>query len=94
MSLLWGSSRPADDRQSISVSELQSAIAEAVRKYDPVCKEFVGVIIRRDTPKSKLDANWAIRGIKFGESERDKSTQAITTIVARMQREFNLRADS
>lgn len=94
MSLLWGTSRSADERQSISVAELQSAITEAVRKYDPVCEVFVGVIVRRATPKSRREANWAIRGIKFGESEREKCTQAIGTIVTRMQREFNLAAES
>ena len=94
MSLLWGITRSTDDRQSISVTELQSAITEAVRKYDPVCEVFVGVIVRRAAPKSKRDANWAVRGIKFGDSERDKCTQAISTIVTRMQREFNLVAES
>ena len=92
MSLLWGR-RSVDDRQSISRTELQLAIADAVRKYDPVCEVFVGVIIQRETPKSLLDANWTIRGVKFGKADRDKSTQAITTIVARMQREFRLTAD-
>jgi hypothetical protein len=65
---------------------LQSAITEAVKKADPDCEAFVGVIVQRETPKARLDANWAIRGVRYGE----KCSKALTTIVERMQREFNL----
>jgi hypothetical protein len=93
MSLLWGGSRPVDDRQSISRADLQLAIAEAVRKFDPQCEAFVDVIVQRETPKSNTEANWGIKGVKFGQSDRAKSNQAIATIVARMQREFALAID-
>jgi hypothetical protein len=77
----------------VTRSDLQSAITDAVRKSDPACASFVGVIVRSETPKSRLDANWAIRGIKFGTADRDKSSKAIATIVERMQREFKLSED-
>jgi hypothetical protein len=93
MSLVWRGGRSKDDRQAISRVDLQLAIAEAVRKFDPVCENFVDVIIQRQTPKSNSDANWNIKGVKFGQSDRAKSNQAIETIVARMQREFVLAAD-
>lgn len=90
MGWLWGSNRSANRLQSISRADLQSAIAEAVKKSDPVCECFVAVIIERVTPKSKLEANWDIKGIKFGLSDRAKSNEAIEAIVARMKREFVL----
>jgi hypothetical protein len=90
MSLLWGSSRSVDDRQWISRTALQLAITEAVKKSGPECEAFVDVIVERGEPKSKLDANWAIKGVKFGRSDRERAAQAVALIVARMQREFRL----
>ena len=92
MSLLW-TIRSTDDRQAISRRELQSAITDAVKKSDPGCAAFVYIIVEPIRPKSRFDANWAIKGVKFGKSDRGKSTQAVTTIVARMQREFRLSDD-
>jgi hypothetical protein len=45
---------------------LQSAITEAVKEADPKCQGLVGVIVQRETPKAHLDANWSIKGIRFG----------------------------
>jgi hypothetical protein len=90
MSLLWGSRKAGDDRQSISRQELQSAITDAVKIAEPECRDFVGVIIDREPPRSGLDANWTIKGVKFGKSDREKSTQAVAIIVSRLQREFKL----
>jgi hypothetical protein len=80
----------SDDRSSVSRDELQSAITEAVKKAGPDCEAFVGVIVQRETPMARLDANWAIRGVRFGKADRDKCGNALTTIVERMQREFVL----
>jgi hypothetical protein len=60
------------------------------KKADPDCEAFVGVIVQRETPKARLDANWAIRGVRFGKADRNKCSKALTTIVDRMQREFIL----
>jgi hypothetical protein len=84
---------PLDDRSSVSLERLQSAITEAVKKSDPGCKSFVGVIVQRETPKAHFDPNWAVRGVRFGKADRDKSSQALATIIARMQGEFTLAAD-
>ena len=80
----------SDDRSSVSRDRLQSAITEAVKQADPDCEAFVGVIVQRETPKARLDANWALKGVRFGRADRDKSSKALTTIVERMQREFVL----
>jgi hypothetical protein len=92
--VVWLPTKPShDDRSSVSRERLQSAITEAVKKAEPSCEAFIGVIVQRETPKSRFDANWAIRGVKFGRADRDKSRQALATIVERMQREFNLAED-
>jgi hypothetical protein len=89
--LAWhGKKQSSDDRSSVSRDHLQSAITEAVKKADPDCEAFVGVIVQRETPKALLDANWAIRGVRFGKADRNKCGKALTTIVERMQREFIL----
>ena len=88
--MAWKSKKSTDDRSSVSRDDLQSAIAEAVKKADPDCEAFVGVVVQRETPKAHLDANWAIKGVRFGNADRDKSSKALTTIVERMQREFVL----
>jgi hypothetical protein len=57
--------RSPDHRSPVSRERLQSAIAEAVKKSEAGCESFVGVMIRRETPKSRLDPNWAIKGDPF-----------------------------
>jgi hypothetical protein len=78
-----------DGRVSKTTEELELAITEAV-KATPGCEAFVGVIIRRITPKSRLDATWELRGIKFGPTDRKLAREALTPIVERMQQEFRL----
>jgi hypothetical protein len=91
--LAWHRKKKRSDiRTSVSPERLQSAITEAVKKADPKCVGFVGVIFQRETPKAHLDANWSIKGIRFGNADRDMSGSALTTIVERMQREFSLAA--
>src|SRR5262249_48237477 len=79
-----------EDRQLISCADLQSAIREACKQFDPECKDFIDVIVEERRPQSRLDANWAIKGVKFGRSDRNKAGQALSVIVARMQGEFAL----
>jgi hypothetical protein len=82
-----------DSRVSRSRASLESAITEAV-KAEPDCEAFVGVVVMPKKPKSRSDANWSIRGVKFGKANRDKSSQVLASIVERMQREFRLSEDS
>jgi hypothetical protein len=73
---------------------MQAAITLAVKKANPDCNPFVGVIVERTKPKSSLETNWAIRGIKFGRADRNKAKEAVDTIVERLQQEFKLNNDS
>jgi hypothetical protein len=81
-----------DGRVSKTTEELELTITEAV-KATPGCEAFVGVIVQRITPKSRLDATWELRGIKFGRSDRKLAREALTPIVERMQQEFRLTGD-
>jgi hypothetical protein len=80
-------------RVPITISELELAISEAIKKATPDCEDFVGVIVRHETPKSHLDPNWVILGVKYGKADRKIANEALTTVVERMQREFLLSDD-
>ena len=90
---IWQRAKPSDDRSSVSRDLLQSAITEAVKKADHDCEAFAGVVIKRKPPKSRLDANWAIQGVRFGRAARDKAGHALATIVERAQCYFSLSED-
>jgi hypothetical protein len=49
-------------RVPITISELELAISEAIKKAAPDCEDFVGVFARHETPKSHLDPNWVFGG--------------------------------
>jgi hypothetical protein len=77
-------------KQSISRMTLASAITEAVKKSGPECERFIGVVIEREKPTSQSQTNWSIRGVRFGKSDRKKASDALATILERLQREFSL----
>src|SRR5450432_4114541 len=80
-------------RVSLATPELELAILEAVKKAAPGCEDFVGVIVWHKTPKSHLDPNWAIRGVKFGNADRPMANEALASVVEHMQREVLLSDD-
>jgi hypothetical protein len=77
-------------RDPITISELELAISEDIKNAAPGCEDFVGVIVRHETPKTHLDPNWAILGVKFGKADRKMANEALATVVERMQRVFLL----
>lgn len=82
----WGK----DHRHSMTIPELELAISEAVKSAAPGCEDFVGVIVEHKIAKSRLDPNWAVRGVKFGKADRRVVDEALTTVVERLQAEFLL----
>jgi hypothetical protein len=90
---LFSMEKPVDNRNLISRDEMQAAITEAVKKADPDCEAFVGVFVGRTTRTSILEANWTIKGIKFGRADRSKAHDAVNRIVERMQCDFDLSND-
>jgi hypothetical protein len=82
-----------EHRASMTIPELESAISEAVKKAAPGCEAFAGVIVRRETPKSHLDPNWAIRGVRFGNADKKLANEILAAVVERMKQEFRLSDD-
>jgi hypothetical protein len=80
-------------RVSMTTPQLESAISEAVKKAAPGCEDFLAVIVQHKTPKSHLDPNWAIRGVRYGKADRPVANEALASVVERMQREFLLSQD-
>ena len=80
--------RSVSSREQIKCATLEVAIATAVQRSDPRCGPFIGVFIERRTPKSRDDANWAVKGVKFGE--RQNCNAALSVIVERLKREFEI----
>jgi hypothetical protein len=77
-------------REQIKCKTLEVAIATAVKRSNPRCEPFIGVFIERRTPKSRDDTNWAVRGVKFGKAERENCNTALSLIVERLKREFEI----
>ena len=82
--------RPHDVRAAKTIPELETAITDAVKSTAPDCGNFVGVIIRQKTPKSRQDVNWELQGIRFGKADKKLVNDALPGIVKQMQREFRL----
>jgi hypothetical protein len=82
--------RSVSAREQIKCETLEVAIATAVKRSDPRCEPFIGVFIERRAPKSRDETNWAVRGIKFGKAERENCNTALSVIVERLKREFEI----
>jgi hypothetical protein len=91
MASLWKKQK-TPGRKKVARETLELAIAAAV-KSDPQWEAFVGVWVEPCAQKTAEDANWAIKGIKFGKADRDKCRAALDTVVERMQGEFELQPD-
>jgi hypothetical protein len=88
---LFGKS--VDPRQPVSRTDLQTAITEAVKRFAPECETFIGIILSDPNPTSQSEADWTIRGVRFGRSNRHKASEALGVVVARMAQEFRLTED-
>lgn len=82
-------SKLINDRISLSRASLEAAITEAV-KASPDCEAFVGVFVMPVKQESRFHTNWSIKGVKFGTTDRDRSSKVLASIVEFMQREFSL----
>jgi len=80
-------------RKPIGSQGLEAAITQAVKSRGAGCQDFVGVIVQRTKPESPSDANWNIKGVRFGVVCREEAGRVLAIVVARMQQEFSLSAD-
>jgi hypothetical protein len=77
-------------RTPISRAALELAIAETIRANDPQCQGLVGVILERVVPGSAGEANWIVKGVKYGKSERARCSIALANCVEEGQRDFEI----
>jgi hypothetical protein len=77
-------------RERIKRASLEDAIAAAVKRSGPSCEPFVGIILERTARSASGDANWAVKGVKFGKSDRERCNSALSVIIERLKREFEI----
>jgi CspA family cold shock protein len=80
----------APRRVAITRAALELALTEAVRKSSPECSSLVGVIVERVVPEFPGDANWAVKGIKYGKAERDRCRASVSKCVEEGQSEYEI----
>jgi CspA family cold shock protein len=77
-------------RVRITRAALELALTEAVRKSSPECSALVEVIVERVVPRSPGDANWAVKGIKYGKAERDRCRASVSKCAKEAQSEYEI----
>jgi hypothetical protein len=77
-------------RRALTRAVLEVAITSAVRASDPECNVFVGVIVERIIPRSRAEAGWAVKGIRYGRANRSRCDAALAKVVKPLQFEFDV----
>jgi hypothetical protein len=77
-------------REPTKRATLEAAITAAVKRSARACEPFVGVLVERIPRDSAGEANWAVKGVRFGKSEREQCSSALSVIIERLKREFEL----
>jgi hypothetical protein len=80
----------ARKRTSITRAALELTIADVVRRSDPHCKPLVGVIVERVVPKSPDEANWVVKGVKYGKADRERCGAAMSNFLKEGLRKFEI----
>jgi hypothetical protein len=69
---------------------LEQALTEAVRASHSEFELFAGVIIERIAPGQPGEANWAVKGVKYGKADRHRSGIVLSHCAEEAQLEFEL----
>lgn len=77
-------------RMPIARADLEQLLADAVRSVAPDCQAFVGVIIERVVPQAPGEANWAVKGVRYGKADRDRCEAALGMSLREKQLEYVL----
>lgn len=77
-------------RKPIARAALEQAIAEAIKTSHPQCQEFLGVIVERIAPALVGEANWAVKGVRYGRADRKLCGDVLANCVSERQLEFEL----
>jgi hypothetical protein len=84
------SQKSKERRTAITRASLELAMAQVVRESDPQCKALIGGVLKRVVPKSHGDANWTVKGVKYGTVERDRCGAAVSNYVEEVRLEFEI----
>jgi hypothetical protein len=79
------------ERRSMTSAELQLKILQAV-KATPDCENLIGVFVQPTTPKTDLEPNWEIQGVRFGKTDRKLVNEALATVITRLQQKYRISA--
>lgn len=77
-------------RKPLTREALAQALTEAVRAAHPEFETFAGIIVGRFVPQRPGEANWVVKGIKYGKADRHRSGIVLMHCVEEAQREFEL----
>jgi hypothetical protein len=77
-------------REPIEPRALELAITSAVKTFASVASHSLASSFEQSTPRSPDDTNCTIKGVKFGKAEREPYNAALSVVVERLKREFEI----
>jgi hypothetical protein len=77
-------------RKPMTREALEQLLTEAVRGGHPEFETFAGVIVGRVVPERPGEANWVVKGVKYGTADRYRSGIVLSHCVEEAQREVEL----
>ena len=92
MPAFWKKRKPSS-RSEVRAKTIELAITAAVRKSNPLCENFIGVLIEPGAQTSRGGASWHVKGIQFGKADRGHCGPILATVVERMQKKFELKLE-
>ncbi len=89
--MIWKrDAKPEEHRKLVTRAVLEQRLTEAVRTSHAEFEGFVGLIVERVAAASPGSANWAVRGVKYGRVNRDRSGAVLAHCVDEAQQEFEV----
>lgn len=77
-------------RKPVRREEIEQSLTDAVRASHPEFEDFAGVIVERVVPPKPGEANWAVKGIRFGGADRHRSGIILSYCVDEAQLKLEL----
>jgi hypothetical protein len=77
-------------RKPMTREALEQSLTEAVRASHSEFESFAGVIVERIVPVQAGQANWAVKGVKYGKADRHRSGVVLAHCAEEAQLEFAL----
>jgi hypothetical protein len=77
-------------RKPMTREALEQSLTEAVRAGHPEFETFAGVIVERIVPERPGEANWVVKGVKYGKADRHRCGIVLSHCAEEAQREFEL----